>query len=71
MINLDVLIFGKVRFYRDVWKSLVVGDFVCIYNDDEFLVDIIIFVILDFDGVCYVEIKNLDGEINLKVWFVF
>ncbi|KAK4649473.1 phospholipid transporting ATPase [Podospora bellae-mahoneyi] len=67
MINPDVPISGKARFHRDAWKSLVVGDFVRIYNDDELPADIIILATSDPDGACYVETKNLDGETNLKV----
>ncbi|TQS34064.1 hypothetical protein Golomagni_05567, partial [Golovinomyces magnicellulatus] len=55
------------RFKKDVWKNIVVGDFVRIYNDDEFPADIIILSTSDPDGACYVETKNLDGETNLKV----
>ncbi|CAM1501748.1 Fc.00g037320.m01.CDS01 [Cosmosporella sp. VM-42] len=55
------------RFAKETWKSLVVGDFVRIYNDDELPADIIILSTSDPDGACYVETKNLDGETNLKV----
>ncbi|PHH68952.1 hypothetical protein CDD82_166 [Ophiocordyceps australis] len=55
------------RFKKDVWKSLQVGDFVRIYNDDELPADVIILSTSDPDGACYVETKNLDGETNLKV----
>lgn len=55
------------RFQKDAWKSIVVGDFVRIYNDDELPADIIIMATSDPDGACYVETKNLDGETNLKV----
>ncbi|KAM0439717.1 hypothetical protein ACHAPT_000811 [Fusarium lateritium] len=55
------------RFQKDAWKSLVVGDFVRIYNDEELPADIIILSTADPDGACYVETKNLDGETNLKV----
>ncbi|KAH6894066.1 hypothetical protein B0T10DRAFT_399522 [Thelonectria olida] len=55
------------RFQKDAWKSIVVGDFVRIYNDDELPADIIILATSDSDGACYVETKNLDGETNLKV----
>ncbi|KAJ3522698.1 hypothetical protein NM208_g12749 [Fusarium decemcellulare] len=55
------------RFQKDTWKSLVVGDFVRIYNDEELPADIIILATSDPDGACYVETKNLDGETNLKV----
>ncbi|KAM5374120.1 hypothetical protein ACJA88_008282 [Fusarium oxysporum] len=55
------------RFQKDTWKSLVVGDFVRIYNDEELPADVIILSTSDPDGGCYVETKNLDGETNLKV----
>lgn len=55
------------RFKKDAWKSLQVGDFVRIYNEDELPADVIILSTCDPDGACYVETKNLDGETNLKV----
>lgn len=55
------------RFKKDAWKSLNVGDFVRIYNDDELPADVIVLSTSDPDGACYVETKNLDGETNLKV----
>lgn len=55
------------RFVKETWKSVVVGDFVRVYNDDEFPADMIILATSDPDGACYVETKNLDGETNLKV----
>ncbi|KAK4187296.1 hypothetical protein QBC35DRAFT_235944 [Podospora australis] len=67
LLNPDLPISGKARFHKDAWKSLVVGDFVRIYNDDELPADIIILATSDPDGACYVETKNLDGETNLKV----
>lgn len=67
LLNNDLPISGKARFHRDAWKSLVVGDFVRIYNNDELPADIIILATSDPDGSCYVETKNLDGETNLKV----
>lgn len=67
LVNQEVPISGKARFHKDAWKSLVVGDFVRIYNDDEIPADIIILATSDPDGACYVETKNLDGETNLKV----
>ena len=67
LINPELPISGNARFHRDAWKSLVVGDFVRIYNDDELPADIIILATSDPDGACYVETKNLDGETNLKV----
>ncbi|KAK7917133.1 hypothetical protein PG985_010741 [Apiospora marii] len=58
---------GGGRFHRDAWKSIQVGDFVRLYNDDEIPADIIVLSTSDSDGACYVETKNLDGETNLKV----
>ena len=58
---------GKARFKKDYWKSVEVGDFVRIFNDDQIPADIVILSTSDPDGACYVETKNLDGETNLKV----
>lgn len=58
---------GKSRFKKDYWKSVQVGDFVRIYNEDQIPADIVILSTSDPDGACYVETKNLDGETNLKV----
>ena len=55
------------RFKKDYWKSVQVGDFVRIYNDDQIPADVVILSTSDPDGACYVETKNLDGETNLKV----
>ncbi len=58
---------GKARFKKGYWKSVQVGDFVRIYNEDQIPADIVILSTSDPDGACYVETKNLDGETNLKV----
>lgn len=58
---------GKARFKKDEWKSVQVGDFLRIYNDDQIPADIVILSTSDPDGACYVETKGLDGETNLKV----
>ncbi|KAL9593888.1 MAG: hypothetical protein Q9219_007328 [cf. Caloplaca sp. 3 TL-2023] len=58
---------GKARFARDYWKSVQVGDFVRIYNEDQIPADVVVLSTSDPDGQCYVETKNLDGETNLKV----
>ncbi|KAF2465957.1 phospholipid-translocating P-type ATPase [Lindgomyces ingoldianus] len=57
----------KARFKKDAWKSVQVGDFVRLYNDEEIPADIVILSTSSEDGACYVETKNLDGETNLKV----
>ncbi|RYP45723.1 hypothetical protein DL768_007964 [Monosporascus sp. mg162] len=67
LINYDVQASGNARFHKDTWKSVRVGDFVRIYNNDELPADIIVLSTSDADGACYVETKNLDGETNLKV----
>lgn len=58
---------GKARFVKDYWKTVKVGDFVRIYNEDQVPADVVILATSDPDGACYVETKNLDGETNLKV----
>jgi len=58
---------GKARFTKDYWKSVKVGDFVRMYNEDQVPADVVILATSDPDGACYVETKNLDGETNLKV----
>ena len=58
---------GKARFKREQWKSLQVGDFVRLYNEDPIPADVVILSTSDPDGACYVETKGLDGETNLKV----
>ncbi|KAL8692163.1 MAG: hypothetical protein Q9218_002759 [Villophora microphyllina] len=58
---------GKARFNEDYWKSIQVGDFVRLYNEDQIPADVVVLATSDPDGQCYVETKNLDGETNLKV----
>ncbi|KAF2737543.1 phospholipid-translocating P-type ATPase [Polyplosphaeria fusca] len=57
----------KARFKKDAWKSVQVGDFVRLYNDEEIPADIVVLSTSSEDGACYVETKGLDGETNLKV----
>ncbi|KAK5231750.1 phospholipid transporting ATPase [Exophiala xenobiotica] len=57
----------KARFKKDYWKSVQVGDFIRIYNDEQIPADVVVLSTSDPDGACYVETKNLDGETNLKV----
>ena len=58
---------NTARFKKDYWKSIQVGDFVRIYNDEPIPADVLILATSDPDGACYIETKNLDGETNLKV----
>jgi phospholipid-translocating ATPase len=58
---------NEARFKRDYWKSVQVGDYVRIYNDEPIPADIVVLATSDPDGACYIETKNLDGETNLKV----
>ena len=67
LINPNLPVTGKPRFYQDYWKNVNVGDFVRIYKDDQIPADVVILSTSNTDGACYVETKNLDGETNLKV----
>ncbi|KAL2885752.1 phospholipid-translocating P-type ATPase [Ceratocystis lukuohia] len=66
IVNHNAEASGRARFHKDTWKSIRVGDFVRIYNNDELPADVIILSTSEKDGACYVETKNLDGETNLK-----
>ena len=67
LLNRHKSVPGTARFVKDYWKSVKVGDFVRIYNEDQVPADVVILATSDPDGACYVETKNLDGETNLKV----
>ncbi|KAK6462940.1 phospholipid transporting ATPase [Scheffersomyces coipomensis] len=56
-----------LKFAKNYWKNVKVGDMVRIYNNDEIPADVVILATSDEDNCCYVETKNLDGETNLKV----
>lgn len=58
---------GKgLRWRNKHWEDLHVGDIVRLNNNDEVPADIVICSTSEGDGSCYVETRNLDGEINLK-----
>ena len=65
---------GEARFKNDYWKSVQVGDFIRIYNDDQIPADVAILSTSDPDGACYVETKNLgwrdefEGETRAAQW---
>ncbi|CCH61473.1 hypothetical protein TBLA_0E04190 [Henningerozyma blattae CBS 6284] len=56
-----------VKFQKDYWKNIKVGDVIRIHNNDEIPADVVLLSTSDVDGNCYVETKNLDGETNLKI----
>jgi phospholipid-translocating ATPase len=58
---------GSVRFKKDFWKNVQVGDYLRLFDGEEVPSDLIILSTSDSDGACYIETKNLDGETNLKV----
>ena len=58
-----------LRWRSRHWEDLGVGDIVKLRNNDEVPADIIICATSEDDGSCYVETRNLDGEINLKTRF--
>jgi phospholipid-translocating ATPase len=58
---------GNVRFKKDYWKNVQVGDILRLYDGEEVPADMVILSTSDLDGACYIETKNLDGETNLKV----
>lgn len=57
----------EIRFKKDFWKNVQVGDFLRLYDGEEVPADVIVLSTADTDGACYIETKNLDGETNLKV----
>ncbi|KAL6450692.1 DNF1 Phospholipid-transporting ATPase DNF1 [Candida maltosa Xu316] len=57
----------SLKFVRNYWKDVRVGDVLRILNNEEVPADCIILATSDEDNFCYIETKNLDGETNLKV----
>lgn len=48
------------------WKDINVGDIVRVRANEEIPADIVLISCSDPEGTCFVETKNLDGELNLK-----
>jgi phospholipid-translocating ATPase len=67
ILNPNRKVTGDVRFKKDFWKNVQVGDYLRLYDGEEVPSDVIILSTSDVDGACYIETKNLDGETNLKV----
>lgn len=73
---------GELGWHRTIWEDVKVGDFVKIYENEQFpagkfvfvllecladvLIDIVICATSEEEDVAYIETKNLDGETNLK-----
>lgn len=47
-----------------------VGDIVQVLDDEEIFCDFVVMFCDDVEGICYIIIVNLDGEINLKVYCI-
>jgi phospholipid-translocating ATPase len=67
LLNPNREVTGTMRFKKDFWKHVQVGDYLRIYDGEELPADIVVLSTSDEDGACYIETKNLDGETNLKV----
>ncbi|ODO02976.1 hypothetical protein I350_05819 [Cryptococcus amylolentus CBS 6273] len=57
---------GELGWHRTAWEDVKVGDFVKIYENEQFPADIIICATSEEEDVAFIETKNLDGETNLK-----
>lgn len=66
VIDRDRDVSGNVKFKRDFWKHLKVGDIVKVHSDEEVPADMVILSTSDAESACFIETKNLDGETNLK-----
>ncbi|ORY23821.1 putative phospholipid-translocating ATPase [Naematelia encephala] len=56
----------ELGWQRTIWEDVKVGDFVKIYENEQFPADVVIFATSEEEDVAYIETKNLDGETNLK-----
>ncbi|WWC67489.1 uncharacterized protein I206_101397 [Kwoniella pini CBS 10737] len=57
---------NELGWHRTIWEDVKVGDFVKIYDGEQFPADILICSTSEEEDVAYIETKNLDGETNLK-----
>ncbi|WFD32333.1 P-type phospholipid transporter [Malassezia sp. CBS 17886] len=57
---------APARWKARHWEDVHVGDIVRLKNNEAIPADIVVCATSEEDGSCYVETKNLDGEINLK-----
>lgn len=55
------------KWKKEAWKSVRVGDFVRLVNNEPIPADIVVLSTSDEDGACFVDTKDLDGETNLKI----
>ena len=51
------------------WKDIMVGNIVMIHCNERIPCDIVLLHCKGAQNICYIETKNLDGEINLKTKF--
>ncbi|KAJ7814904.1 hypothetical protein B0H14DRAFT_3476679 [Mycena olivaceomarginata] len=57
---------GAAQWEGTLWRKLKVGNIVLLWDNEQVPADIIVLATSDPDGNCYLEMKNLDGETNLK-----
>lgn len=61
-----VEVLNEGKFVVKTWAEIRVGDIVRINQDNYFPADILVLKSSGAKGSCFIETKNLDGEINLK-----
>lgn len=54
------------QWVRMEWQDIRVGDVIWLERDDVVLVDIVFLYVMNENGIVYIEIMVLDGEMNLK-----
>jgi phospholipid-translocating ATPase len=57
---------GDMRFKKDFWKHVQVGDYLRLFDGEEVPADMVVLSTSDNQGHAFIETKNLDGETNLK-----